>query len=98
MWGKPAPVQQAGILRTLESFGFKWAGEVWVQSRHDHAALVRATLRRLVYPCACSRRNCSDGEGENRRTVAHSIEDLPRWSFLKQGCAGVARLRVPVAD
>ena len=49
----------SGILRTLENFGFEWAGEVWVQSRRldsYHAALVRLQLDGLVYPCACSRR------------------------------------------
>ena len=56
---RTVPGAASGILRTLESFGFEWAGEVWVQScRLDayHAALVRLQLDGLVYPCACSRR------------------------------------------
>ena len=46
------------ILRTLDSFGFEWNGEVIVQSRRldrYHAALVRLQADGDVYPCACSR-------------------------------------------
>ena len=45
-------------LRTLESFGFQWDGEVRVQSEHN--AVYEAALERLrqlghVYECTCSR-------------------------------------------
>ena len=55
---RTVPGAADGILRTLETFGFEWDGEVLVQSRrHDfyHAALVRLQLAGDVYPCACSR-------------------------------------------
>jgi glutamyl-Q tRNA(Asp) synthetase len=54
------PGAAAGILRTLEAFGFEWDGEVVVQSdRLDryHTALVRLQLDGDAYPCACSRRD-----------------------------------------
>lgn len=51
------------ILRALEACGMIWDGVVVSQSaRHDayHAALHRLRDRRLVYPCACSRREIAD--------------------------------------
>ena len=51
------------ILRTLEAFGLDWDGQVLHQSaRNDayHCALHRLRELRLVYPCACSRREISD--------------------------------------
>ena len=55
---RTVPGAADGILRTLETLGFEWDGEVLVQSRrHDfyHAALVRLQLAGDVYPCTCSR-------------------------------------------
>jgi len=52
-----------GILRTLEAFGLDWDGHVLRQSaRNDayHCALHRLRGLRLVYPCACSRREIAD--------------------------------------
>jgi glutamyl-Q tRNA(Asp) synthetase len=51
------------ILRTLEACGMHWDGEVTYQSARDaayHAALHELKQRRLVYPCACSRREIGD--------------------------------------
>ena len=51
------------ILRTLEAFGLDWDGQVLHQSaRNDayHCALHRLRGLRLVYPCACSRREIAD--------------------------------------
>lgn len=46
------------ILRTLESFGLRWDGEVVRQSLRGEAyadALARLQAAGLVYPCSCSR-------------------------------------------
>lgn len=51
------------ILRTLESFGFAWSGEVLWQSRRleaYQAALDQLKAAGLAYPCACSRREIAD--------------------------------------
>jgi glutamyl-Q tRNA(Asp) synthetase len=51
------------ILRTLEACGLGWDGPVLYQSaRNDayHHALHRLRELRLVYPCACSRREIAD--------------------------------------
>jgi glutamyl-Q tRNA(Asp) synthetase len=48
------------ILRTLETYGFEWDGEVVYQSgRHDtyHSALHRLRATGRIYPCACSRKD-----------------------------------------
>jgi glutamyl-Q tRNA(Asp) synthetase len=52
------PEHAAGILRTLEAFGFAWDGDVMVQSART--ARYAETLDRLkalgaVYPCGCTR-------------------------------------------
>ncbi len=52
-----------GILRTLEACGLEWDGPVSYQgARNDayHCALHRLRELRLVYPCACSRREIAD--------------------------------------
>jgi len=51
------------ILRTLEAFGFEWDGEPLWQSQRTAAyaaALEQLRQQRLVYPCACSRREIAD--------------------------------------
>src|SRR5689334_5109936 len=51
------------ILETLNSCGMEWDGKVVYQhARHDayHGALHRLRGKRLVYPCACSRREMAD--------------------------------------
>ena len=51
------------ILRTLESFGLRWDGEVAWQSRRKPlyaAALERLRAARLAYRCRCSRREIAD--------------------------------------
>lgn len=62
------------ILRTLESLGFEWDGEVLYQSRrHDlyQKAFERLVQNGAAYPCGCSRAEISrastaphDGDGE----------------------------------
>ncbi len=47
------------ILRTLETLGFEWDGEVVYQSRHVdlyEAAMLRLRAKGLVFDCACSRK------------------------------------------
>ena len=51
------------ILRTLEALGMAWDGTVLYQSTRNAAyqeALDALKKRRLVYPCACSRREIAD--------------------------------------
>ncbi len=51
------------ILRALEALGMAWDGEVLYQSTRDdayRAALAILQKRKLVYPCACSRREIAD--------------------------------------
>jgi glutamyl-Q tRNA(Asp) synthetase len=55
----------AGILRTLEAFGFEWDAEVLRQSdRSEHyaAAIERLRARGLTFECSCSRQDLA-GEG-----------------------------------
>ncbi len=52
-----------GILRTLEACGFEWDGAVVVQSAREERyreALERLKHERLVYPCACTRKELAD--------------------------------------
>ena len=58
-----SPAFADDMLRTLESFGFAWDGEILWQSRR--AAAYAAALERLrmlghVFPCACTRRELAD--------------------------------------
>lgn len=51
------------ILRTLVAFGFEWDGPVLYQSQRTEAyaaALEQLIGKRLVYGCACSRKEISD--------------------------------------
>jgi glutamyl-Q tRNA(Asp) synthetase len=51
------------ILRTLEACAMEWDGPVVYQSTRSaayHSALHRLRKKRLVYPCACSRREIAD--------------------------------------
>jgi len=51
------------ILRTLDAFGFAWDGPVLFQSSRLAAyaeALAQLRSARLVYPCACSRKEIAD--------------------------------------
>src|SRR5208282_1292695 len=52
------PGSAAGILRTLQRFGFEWDGEVVYQSARREsyaAALDMLRARGLTFECACSR-------------------------------------------
>lgn len=60
---REAPGAADDILRTLESFGFEWDGEVMRQSRRGAAyvdALERLHRLGAVYPCSCTRREIAD--------------------------------------
>lgn len=57
------PGAAAGILATLERFGFSWDGEVVWQSRREsryRAAFERLRLGGEVFACACTRREVAD--------------------------------------
>jgi glutamyl-Q tRNA(Asp) synthetase len=61
------PGATAGILRTLEQFGFEWDGEVLLQSTRNQA--YREALQQLqhdgrVFFCACSRKQIAE-EGDS---------------------------------
>jgi glutamyl-Q tRNA(Asp) synthetase len=58
-----APGAAAGLLRTLERFGFEWDGEVVRQSERTEtyrAALERLSERALTFECSCSRSQLAD--------------------------------------
>ncbi len=62
---REVPGAAAGILRTLEAFGFEWDGEVLRQSdRSDHYAAAIETLRArgLTFECSCSRQDLAGQE------------------------------------
>ena len=57
------PEWALNIVRTLESLGFEWDGEIVTQSTHiDHydAALGHLQSRQLLYACICSRKEIGD--------------------------------------
>jgi glutamyl-Q tRNA(Asp) synthetase len=70
---REVPGAAAGILRTLESFGFEWDGSVAYQSQRGD--LYAAALERLrdagrAYDCACTRR---DLQGLPRNSAGEPI-------------------------
>ncbi len=59
------PGAAAGILRTLERFGFEWDGDVMRQSGrsgHYEAALEMLRSRGLTFECGCSRAQLAEEE------------------------------------
>jgi glutamyl-Q tRNA(Asp) synthetase len=59
------PGSAAGILATLEQFGFEWDGEVVFQSTRIPsyvAALEALRSRGLTFPCSCSRAQLAEDE------------------------------------
>ncbi|MDH4134221.1 MAG: glutamate--tRNA ligase family protein, partial [Gammaproteobacteria bacterium] len=51
------------ILRTLETYGFEWDGEVMAQSRRRDAyenAIEILRHQGALYPCACTRKEIAD--------------------------------------
>lgn len=62
---KPREIKGAAdqILRTLEAFGFEWAGEIMYQSQRSDAyaqALESLKTKKLSYPCTCTRKEIAD--------------------------------------
>lgn len=86
---REAPGAQAAILKTLESYGLEWDGEVVYQhDRHDAYAEVLDRLFRqgLAYACTCSRKQLEGCNGVYPglcRNLCHSQENA------------AIRLRVP---
>jgi glutamyl-Q tRNA(Asp) synthetase len=72
---------QAAILRTLESYGFEWDGELVRQSeRHDaYAGILQRWLNHgLAYACTCSRKQLENYQGVYPgfcRDAGHSWEN-----------------------
>jgi len=86
-----------GILFTLEALGFRWDGEIVWQSRRQEAyraALAQLQDQRLLYDCACSRR-------EILASAPHPGEEGPIYAgTCRQGlpagrAARAVRVRVP---
>ncbi len=87
------------IMRTLESFGLFWDGEVACQSRHqEEYRRAFAVLQQagVVYPCSCSRKEIA------RSASAPHIEDdcIPypgscRWGTKADSVVRSWRVRVP---
>lgn len=85
-----------GILRSLETFGFEWDGDVLYQSRR-HEAYAAATAELLkagaAFPCACSRSEIAD-------SGLHGLEGPIYPGTCRHGVpagreARAVRLRVP---
>ena len=86
------------ILRTLETFGFEWDGEVVTQSRRldlYHAALVRLQLDGEVYPCACSRREIADSASRASVDGGLAYPGTCRAGLADGRAARSWRMRVP---
>jgi glutamyl-Q tRNA(Asp) synthetase len=82
------PGSAAGILSTLQEFGFEWDGEVVYQSRRTHryeAAIEMLRSRGLIFECSCSRTQLADED----RYPGH-CRGAPRLS----GTPTALRLRV----
>jgi glutamyl-Q tRNA(Asp) synthetase len=85
---REVPGAADGILRTLESFGFEWDGEVVRQTERDAhyvAALDALAARGLTFECTCSRVMLAEEE----RYPGHCRTRAPR-----AGGAAAIRLRV----
>jgi len=85
---REVPGAADGILRTLESFGFEWDGEVLRQTERDAhytAALDALAARGLTFECTCSRLMLV----EEARYPGHCRTHAPR-----SGVAAAIRLRV----
>ncbi len=55
------------ILKTLESFGFEWDGEIIYQSKqteHYEQALDQLISQSLVFPCLCSRKQLAESNSD----------------------------------
>ena len=86
------------ILRSLESFGFEWQGEVLYQSQRQAAylaALEQLNQAELTFPCHCSRKqlsgfslypgNCRTQRIEDKTATAirvRALETTPTIRFL----------------
>ena len=60
------------IIQTLHAFGFRWDGEVVVQSRQQSRyedALQKLIRDKQVYACVCSRREVADSSISNESGV-----------------------------
>ncbi|MDY7563372.1 tRNA glutamyl-Q(34) synthetase GluQRS [Pseudomonas sp. 10B1] len=83
---------QTAILRTLESYGFEWDGELISQSqRHeDYEQVIRRWLSHgLAYACTCSRKQLEGSNGVypgRCRNLGHTTENA------------AIRIRVPELD
>ena len=84
------------ILRTLESLGLHWDGEVaWQSRRRDRyeEALSALRARGLVYRCRCSRREIADSALRGIEGVVYP--GTCRALALASDVAGADRFRVP---
>ncbi|MGD8978155.1 MAG: tRNA glutamyl-Q(34) synthetase GluQRS, partial [Gammaproteobacteria bacterium] len=92
------PGAAAGILRSLETFGLEWDGQVLYQStrldayRHHIRDL---TERGLAFPCSCSRRDIEEVLGERKPGQSAVYPGLCRDGPRRPDADCAIRLRVP---
>ncbi len=89
---RQVPGMADDIMRTLESFGLLWDGEVAFQSRHlEEYRRIFAVLQQMgaIYPCACSRREIA------RSASAPHLEDecMPYPGTCRGGMKANAAIR-----
>jgi glutamyl-Q tRNA(Asp) synthetase len=104
------PGAAAGILKTLDTLGFAWDGEVWYQSQRlprYEAALAQLRSSGSLYACSCSRRDlgaaddtggypgtCRAGAAKPGPTALRFRADLYPVDHIVDGLQGV----VPAAS
>ena len=100
----------AGILRTLERFGFEWDGPIIRQSERSElydAALLTLAARNLTYACSCSRLQledelrypgtCRSGATTAERQCALRLRIEPGYIMFRDRIQGTYRQDVSAA-
>jgi len=82
---KPREITGAAdaILNTLEAYGFEWDGQLIYQSQRSDAyseALEALQQAKLVYPCACTRKEIAD-------SATHGIDGMVYPGTCRHGLA-----------
>jgi glutamyl-Q tRNA(Asp) synthetase len=92
------PAAATQILHTLDTFGMRSDGEVWVQSTRS-AAYQQAfeQLRHAIYACACSRKELADSNAGARADGGLIYPGTCRAGMSAQRSVRAWRLRVPNA-
>jgi len=89
---RQVPGMADDILRTLESFGLQWDGEISRQSRHRDAyqqAFERLQQQGVIYPCGCSRKEIAQAS-----SAPHPDDDtIPYPGTCRNGMRPGAQIR-----